>query len=86
MTATPARTVPFFNYPQLFLADEQVLVDIFRDVGHRVDRRRRHGQHAQARWFLGLDNKRFGRVVSYNRLGLTNNGGESFAARDLVSV
>jgi phage head maturation protease len=30
-----AREIPFFPYPQVFLAEEEELVGIFRDVGRR---------------------------------------------------
>jgi dTDP-4-amino-4,6-dideoxygalactose transaminase len=35
MTPALAREVPFFPYPQAFLAEEEDLVEIFRDVGRR---------------------------------------------------
>ncbi len=35
MTPTLARSIPFFDYPQLFTAQEEALVAIFRDVGRR---------------------------------------------------
>jgi dTDP-4-amino-4,6-dideoxygalactose transaminase len=35
MTPVLARTVPFFPYPQLFLREEDDLVEIFRDIGRR---------------------------------------------------
>ena len=33
--AALGRSVPFFNYPQTFLSEEEELVAIFRDVGRR---------------------------------------------------
>jgi dTDP-4-amino-4,6-dideoxygalactose transaminase len=35
MTPAKIRSIPFFNYPNLFLAEEQELTAIFRDVGSR---------------------------------------------------
>jgi dTDP-4-amino-4,6-dideoxygalactose transaminase len=35
MTPAQVRSIPFFNYPDLFLAEEQELTAIFRDVGLR---------------------------------------------------
>ena len=35
MTLVLARAIPFFPYPQSFLAEEEDLVGIFRDVGRR---------------------------------------------------
>lgn len=35
MTSSTTRTVPFFNYPQVFLDDEQEILDIVADVGRR---------------------------------------------------
>ena len=35
MIAAPARAIPFYPYPQSFLAEEEDLVEIFRDVGRR---------------------------------------------------
>ena len=35
MIASPARSIPFFDYPHLFLSEEQELTAIFRDVGVR---------------------------------------------------
>jgi dTDP-4-amino-4,6-dideoxygalactose transaminase len=35
MTATQLRSVPFFDYPHLFLTEEEELTAIFRDVGLR---------------------------------------------------
>jgi dTDP-4-amino-4,6-dideoxygalactose transaminase len=32
---TPARSIPFFPYPRVFLSEEDDLVEIFRDVGRR---------------------------------------------------
>ena len=35
MTPALARAIPFYPYPQSFLAEEEDLVGIFRDVGRR---------------------------------------------------
>jgi dTDP-4-amino-4,6-dideoxygalactose transaminase len=35
MTPSPTRSIPFFDYPHLFLSEEKELVAIFRDVGRR---------------------------------------------------
>ena len=35
MIPIEVRSIPFFNYPRLFLDEETALVDIFRDVGRR---------------------------------------------------
>jgi len=35
MTPTLRRSIPFFDYPQLFTAEEEMLVAIVRDVGRR---------------------------------------------------
>ena len=35
MTPTLRRSIPFFDYPQLYTAEEEMLVAIFRDVGRR---------------------------------------------------
>jgi dTDP-4-amino-4,6-dideoxygalactose transaminase len=35
MTPSPRRSIPFFDYPYLFLSEEKELVAIFRDVGRR---------------------------------------------------
>jgi dTDP-4-amino-4,6-dideoxygalactose transaminase len=35
MAPTLRRSIPFFDYPQLFTAEEEKLVSIFRDVGRR---------------------------------------------------
>src|SRR4051794_19475996 len=35
MTLSLARSIPFFDYPHLFLSEEKELVAIFRDVGRR---------------------------------------------------
>jgi dTDP-4-amino-4,6-dideoxygalactose transaminase len=35
MTPTQARSIPFFDYPQTFLSEEEDLVAIFRDAGRR---------------------------------------------------
>jgi len=35
MTPAKIRSIPFFNYPNLFLTEEQELTAIFRDVGSR---------------------------------------------------
>ena len=34
-TAQLTRAIPFFDYPRLFLSEEEELVAIFRDVGRR---------------------------------------------------
>ena len=35
MTPAQIRSVPFFDYPHLFLSEEQELTAIFRNVGMR---------------------------------------------------
>lgn len=35
MIPTQQRSIPFFDYPQLFTAEEEALVGIFKDVGRR---------------------------------------------------
>ena len=35
MTPSPSRSIPFFDYPSVFVSEEKELVAIFRDVGRR---------------------------------------------------
>jgi hypothetical protein len=35
MTPTLSRNIPFFDYPQLFTSEEELLMAIVRDVGRR---------------------------------------------------
>ena len=35
MTPVATEPVPFFDYPHVFLSEEEELVGIFRDVGRR---------------------------------------------------
>ena len=52
MNPAPVRSIPFFDYPHLFLSEEQELTAIFRDVGRtgRVHPARGPGRGSSGTW------------------------------------
>lgn len=78
-TAAVARSLPFYPYPQTFLAEEDDLVSIFRDVGRRgafilqEDNRRFEdnlARHLGVRHALGVANATDGLLLALRAVGV----------------
>jgi dTDP-4-amino-4,6-dideoxygalactose transaminase len=94
-TATVARSVPFFPYPQTFLAEEDDLVAIFRDVGrhgafiHQEDNRRFEESLARflgARHVLGVANATDGLQIALRAAGVRPGDEVIFSSHTMVAT
>ena len=92
--ASLGRAVPFFNYPQTFLSEEEELVEIFRDVGRRgafilqADVARFEENLARflgARHALGVANATDGLMIALRAAGVTE-GEVIFASHTMVAT
>jgi dTDP-4-amino-4,6-dideoxygalactose transaminase len=92
--AALGRSVPFFNYPQVFLSEEEELVEIFRDVGRRgafilqADVARFEENLARflgAKHALGVANATDGLTIALRAAGVTE-GEVIFASHTMVAT
>lgn len=93
-TAALARSVPFFNYPQTFLKEEEELVAIFRDVGRRgafilqrdVEQFEENlGRFLGAKHALGVANATDGLLIALRAAGV-NEGEVIFSSHTMVAT
>jgi dTDP-4-amino-4,6-dideoxygalactose transaminase len=94
-TAAVARSLPFFPYPQTFLAEEDDLVSLFRDVGRRgafilqKDNRRFEDNLARflgARHALGVANATDGLLIALLAAGVAPGDEVIFSSHTMVAT
>jgi dTDP-4-amino-4,6-dideoxygalactose transaminase len=95
MTAVQIQPVPFFNYPHLFLSEEDELVSIFRDVGQRgafilQDDLRRFEQNLalflRAKYALGVANATDGLIIALRAAGIEPGDEVIFSSHTMVAT
>jgi len=95
MTPALARALPFFPYPQAFLAEEEDLVRIFRDVGRRgafieqQDLRRFEENLAvylRARRVIGVGNATDGLLIALRAAGVEPGTEVIFSSHTMVAT
>lgn len=93
-TLAPSTTIPFFNYPHLFTAEEEELVAIFRDVGRRgafilqqdLERFERNlASYLDARHVLGVANATDGLIIALRAAGV-DSGEVIFSSHTMVAT
>jgi dTDP-4-amino-4,6-dideoxygalactose transaminase len=94
MTPALRRSIPFFDYPQLFLAEEEMLVAIVRDVGRRgafvlqQDLARFEENLALflgARHALGVGNATDGLIIALRAAGISS-GEVIFSSHTMIAT
>ena len=79
MTPAQIKSIPFFDYPHLFLSEEEELMAIFRDVGRRgafilqedVHRFELHlAEFLDSRYALGVANATDGLIIALRAAGI----------------
>jgi dTDP-4-amino-4,6-dideoxygalactose transaminase len=95
MTPAAARSVPFFDYPHVFLSEEEELVAIFRDVGRRgafilqedVRRFERNlASFLNARYALGVANATDGLLIALRASGVGAGDEVIFSSHTMVAT
>jgi dTDP-4-amino-4,6-dideoxygalactose transaminase len=95
MTPAAGRSIPFFDYPQLFTAEEEMLVSIFRDVGRRgafiqqQDLARFEENLARslgARHALGVGNATDGLLIALRAAGIKEGDEVIFSSHTMVAT
>ena len=95
MTPVLTRSVPFFDYPRLFLDEEEMLVAIVRDVGRRGafvmqrDLARFEQDLAQflgARHALGVGNATDGLIIALRAAGIRKGDEVIFSSHTMVAT
>ena len=96
MTATlTTRKIPFFNYPALFAADEQALVEIFTDVGRRgafiLQRdleqfEQNAATYVGAKYALGVGNATDGLLLAMRAAGIGPGDEVIFSSHTMVAT
>ena len=97
MTPVQTRSIPFFNYPHLFTAEEEELVAIFRDVGRRgafilqqdLERFERNlASYLGAKYVLGVANATDGLMIALRAAGLGSDAREEviFSSHTMVAT
>ena len=95
MTPTLRRSIPFFDYPQLFTGEEELLVAIVRDVGRRGafilqhDLERFEDNLARflgARHTLGVGNATDGLIFALRAAGIGNGDEVIFCSHTMVAT
>jgi dTDP-4-amino-4,6-dideoxygalactose transaminase len=95
MTPAGIRTIPFFDYPHLFLSEEEELVGIFRDVGRRgafifqQDLKRFESNLAAylgAPHVLGVANATDGLIIALRAAGIGSGDEVIFSSHTMVAT
>jgi dTDP-4-amino-4,6-dideoxygalactose transaminase len=95
MTPTLARSIPFFDYRREFAAEEQELVEIFRDTGRRgafilqEDLRQFEGHLAEltgARYAVGVGNATDGLLLALRAAGIGAGDEVVFCTHTMVAT
>jgi len=94
MTPTRARSIPFFDYPNLFTSEEEALVGIFRDVGRRgafimqqdlEHFERRLAAYLGVKYATGVANASDGLLIALRAAGVTS-GEVIFSSHTMVAT
>jgi dTDP-4-amino-4,6-dideoxygalactose transaminase len=95
MTPAAAQSVPFFDYPHVFLSEEEELVGIFRDVGRRgafiLQQDLRRFEHnlalfLDARYALGVANATDGLLIALRASGVGTGDEVIFSSHTMVAT
>ena len=95
MTPAQIQSIPFFDYPHLFLSEEEELMGIFRDVGRRgafilqedVHRFELHlAQFLDARYALGVANATDGLIIALRAAGIQPGDEVIFSSHTMVAT
>jgi dTDP-4-amino-4,6-dideoxygalactose transaminase len=95
MTPAQIQSIPFFDYPHLFLSEEEELMGIFRDVGRRgafilQDDVRRFELHLaeflNARYTLGVANATDGLIIALRAAGVQAGDEVIFCSHTMVAT
>ncbi|MEQ1946429.1 MAG: DegT/DnrJ/EryC1/StrS family aminotransferase [Bryobacteraceae bacterium] len=95
LTAAVAREIPFFPYPQVFLSEENELVNIFRSVGRRgafiMQEDVRRFEENLARYLvayraIGVGNATDGLWIALRAAGLRPGGEVIFSSHTMVAT
>ncbi len=95
MTPVAVEPVPFFNYPHVFLSEEEELVAIFRDIGRRgafilqEDLRRFERNltsFLRARHTLGVANATDGLIIALRAAGIEPGDEVIFSSHTMVAT
>lgn len=95
MVPVAAKPVPFFDYPHVFLSEEEELVRIFRDVGRRgafilqedVKRFERHlAVFLNTRYALGVANATDGLLIALRAAGIGAGDEVIFSSHTMVAT
>src|SRR5712664_873562 len=95
MTPTEARAVPFFDYPSLFLSQEEDLVRIFRDTGRRgafilqddlLRFERNLAGFLDVRYALGVGNATDGLLIALRAAGIGVGDEVIFSSHTMVAT
>jgi dTDP-4-amino-4,6-dideoxygalactose transaminase len=95
MTFAQTQSVPFFDYPQVFLSEEEELVAIFRDVGrrgafilqqdlHRFERNL--ASFLNAAHALGVGNATDGLIIALRASGIVPGDEVIFSSHSMVAT
>ncbi len=95
MNPSPVRSIPFFDYPHLFLSEEQELTAIFRDVGRRgafilqedlVRFERNLAAYLGVKYALGVANATDGLVLALRAAGIGAGDEVIFCSHTMVAT
>lgn len=95
MTPAQIRSVPFFDYPRLFLSEEQELTAIFRDVGSRgafilqedlVRFERNLANYVGVKYALGVGNATDGLLLALRAAGIGPGDEVIFCSHTMVAT
>ena len=95
MTPVGIRSIPFFDYPHVFLSEEEELTRIFRDVGQRgafilqEDLRRFElnlARYLGARHALGVANATDGLIIALRASGIGSGDEVIFSSHTMVAT
>ena len=92
---TRTRSIPFFDYPHLFVSEEKELVAIFRDVGRRgafimqedsARFEKNLASFAHSRHALGVANATDGLLIALRASGIGNGDEVIFSSHTMVAT
>jgi dTDP-4-amino-4,6-dideoxygalactose transaminase len=95
MNATLTRTIPFFDYPRLFLDEEETLLAIVRDVGRRgafilqrdlAQFEENLARFLGAKYTLGVGNATDGLIIALRAAGIRKGDEVIFSSHTMVAT
>ncbi len=95
MTPTLTHAIPFFDYPRLFLDEEEMLLAIVRDVGRRgafilqrdLERFEQNlAQFLGARHALGVGNATDGLIIALRAAGIRKGDEVIFSSHTMIAT